>query len=144
LKGGQTMFIFQPYAIFKKDEETGAYEGFSPNVAGAFSCGDTIEEALADMKDAVEGVMECALENGYKDVLNQEEYHVKPGEIALPVPVDNRLRVAATIHLAREKAGLSQAEFAVRTGLNRETVSRYERGKRMPSAEKFLDMVETV
>lgn len=137
------MYIFLPFAVFTKDKE-GKYDGYSPNVKGAFSYGHTFEEALANMKEAIEGVMETALENGYNGVLMDSGYKREEGEIVIPIPVEKRLCVAASIHLARERAGMIQEEFARKIGINRETVCRYERGKRMPSADTFLEILEAV
>lgn len=137
------MYIFLPFAVFTKDKE-GKYDGYSPNVKGAFSYGQTIEEAMANMKAAIEGVMETALENGYNGVLSANEYKAEAGEIVVAIEVERRLRVAASIHLARERAGMNQEEFARKIGINRETVCRYERGKRMPSADTFLNILEAV
>ncbi|NLI45979.1 MAG: type II toxin-antitoxin system HicB family antitoxin [Acidobacteria bacterium] len=137
------MYIFTPLAVFTKDKD-GTYEGYSPNVKGAISYGRTFEDALANMKEAIEGVMEAALENGYNGVLVDSGYKGEAGEIVVPIPAEKRLRVAATIHLVRARAGMNQEEFAKKFGINRETVCRYERGKRMPSADTFLEMLEAV
>lgn len=137
------MYIFLPFAVFTKDKD-GKYEGYSPNVKGAFSYGHTFEEAMANMKEAVEGVMEAALEHGYNGVLVDSSYKGGAGEIVVPIPVEKRLCVAASIHLARERAGMNQEEFARKIGIHRETVCRYERGKRMPSADTFLRILEAV
>lgn len=137
------MNVFLPLAVFAKDSERG-YEGFSPNVKGAISYGHTFEDALANMKEAIEGVMEAVLENGSNGVLLDSGYKGEAGEIVVPVPVETRLRVAATLRLVREHAGMNQKEFAKKIGINRETLSRYERGKRMPSADTFLEILEAV
>ncbi|HQG93121.1 MAG TPA: type II toxin-antitoxin system HicB family antitoxin [Acidobacteriota bacterium] len=137
------MNIFQPLAVFTKDDN-GNYDGYSPNVKGAFSYGKTITEATTNMKEAIEGVMETALEHGYNGVLMDSGYKGEEGEIVIPIPVEKRLCVAASIHLARERAGMNQEEFARKIGINRETVCRYERGKRMPSADTFLEILEAV
>ncbi len=135
------MTIFLPVGVFQKDED-GVYNGFSPNVNGAFSYGHSIEEAIANLTEAVEGVMETALHDGYDGVLSPGEYHGREDEIVVPLKVAPRLQVAATIHLVREHLGLSQEEFSRVTGLNRETVNRYERGKRIPAADTFLRIVQ--
>jgi len=137
------MHIFQPLAVITQDE-AGFFNASSPHVAGAFSYGRTLDEAIAGMREAIEGVIETALEEGYAGVLSAREYEGEAGQAVAAIDIEPRLRVAATIHLARERAGLNQAEFARRAGLNRETISRYERGKRMPAADKFLKLVETV
>ncbi len=137
------MYIFQPLAIIAKDKD-GRYNGFSPNVKGAISYGNTFEEAINNMREAIEGVMETALENGYKGVLLEAEGKIDENSNKVIIPVERRLRVAATIHIVRERAGLSQEEFSERIGINRETVCRYERGKRMPSADTFLNIIEAI
>jgi len=96
------MNVFLPLAVFTKDSE-GRYEGYSPNVKGAISYGHTFEDALANMKEAIAGVMEAALENDYSGVLLDSGYKGVAGEIVVPIPVEKRLRVAASIHLVRER-----------------------------------------
>ena len=137
------MYIFQPLAIIKKDED-GRYNALSPNVKGAISYGGTYEEAVSNITEAIEGIMESALENGYNGVLLEMEHGCDENKELVAIPIKRRLRVAATIHLVRERAGMNQEEFSQKLGINRETVCRYERGKRMPSADTFLTIIEAV
>ncbi len=43
--------------------------------------------------------------------------------------------VGSTIRAAREAAGLTQAQLAERSGTSQATLSAYEHGRKMPSAE---------
>ena len=45
--------------------------------------------------------------------------------------------VKRALRAARERAGLSQAALAARTGTSQATVSAYERGRKQPSVETF-------
>ncbi len=44
--------------ILKTDEEDGGYVAECPAVPGCISEGDTVEEALANIKEAIEGCLE--------------------------------------------------------------------------------------
>ena len=44
--------LFQPVAVFSKDEENGGYFVFCPSVEGVFSQGETLEELEQNIKEA--------------------------------------------------------------------------------------------
>lgn len=49
---------------------------------------------------------------------------------------------AGLIRLARDKAGLTQAELALRAGVSQQTISSYETGRKeptLPSLERLLE-----
>ncbi|WP_110587908.1 helix-turn-helix domain-containing protein [Microbacterium suaedae] len=51
------------------------------------------------------------------------------------------MTAAEVIRDAREKAGLTQAEFAARVGVTQSVVSAYERGRREPSFRTLVDFI---
>ncbi|WP_136066415.1 type II toxin-antitoxin system HicB family antitoxin [Modicisalibacter radicis] len=52
-----------PIAIERGDDEH-AYGVAVPDLPGCFSAGDTLEEALANVREAIEGWLEVAVEHG--------------------------------------------------------------------------------
>lgn len=54
--------VFQ--AVISFDDESQSYVGFIPALPGAHSCGDTLEELRANLKEAAEPVLEEMTEQG--------------------------------------------------------------------------------
>lgn len=52
----------------------------------------------------------------------------------------NRQRFAANMKRARRRLGLSQEELGFRSGLNRTTISHYERGSREPGVDAVIKL----
>lgn len=132
---------FEPIAVFYKDDE-GYYQAFSPNVEGAISYGDTLEEARANIKEAVEGVIKTALDKDIANYFSHEDYTAGEGEVVEVVKIEKRLQVAVSIKIARERAGYSQIDFGKKLGITQQSISRYEKGLVIPSADKFLELLE--
>jgi predicted RNase H-like HicB family nuclease/DNA-binding XRE family transcriptional regulator len=137
------MFIkpFEPLAVYKKDKESGGYIVFCPNVEGVFSEGETLEEARDMIKDALEGVIETALEENLDRYFNNKGYTPKNDEIVELIDINKKLQVAVSIKIARENAGYTQKEFAEKVGIKQQNISRYEKGKIIPSADRFLQLL---
>lgn len=55
--------MLYPVAI-EKGDETHAYGVTVPDIAGCFSAGDTLEEALKNVKEAIAGHLEILAEDG--------------------------------------------------------------------------------
>ena len=137
------MTPFNALAVFYKDEE-GYYQAFSPNVEGAVSYGETIEEARQNIKEAIEGVILTALEKDIKHYFKPDggKYVTKAGEIIETVKIDRKLQVAVSIKIARETAGYSQSQLGERLGITQQSISRYEKALVVPTADKFLELLE--
>jgi predicted RNase H-like HicB family nuclease/DNA-binding XRE family transcriptional regulator len=133
---------FQPVAVFRKDEEKGGYYVFCPTVEGVFSQGETLEEARAMIKDALEGVIEVALEDDVENYFNNDEYIAREDEIVEPIKIDKKLQVAVSIRIARENRGYTQEQLARKIGIKQQHISRYEKGIIVPSADRFLELLE--
>ncbi len=60
------------------------------------------------------------------------------------MPSDERMRevLAARLRMAREMAGLSQAQVAKKLGLHRPSVSEMEAGRRTVSADEMMKLAE--
>lgn len=52
----------------------------------------------------------------------------------------NRQRFAANLKRARKQLGISQEELGFRAGLNRTTISHYERGSREPGVDAVIKL----
>ncbi len=133
---------FQPEAVFRKDEENGGYFVFCPSVEGVFSQGDTLEETREMIRDALEGVIETALEDDMENYFKNVEYTPGEGEIVEPIPIKRKLQVAVSIKMAREQLGYTQQQMAKKVGIKQQNISRYEKGKVIPSADRFLELLE--
>ncbi len=132
---------FEAIAVFYKDEE-GYYQAFSPNVEGAISYGDTLDSARKNIIEAIEGVIKTAMDKDIPGYFSYSiEYTAKKGEIVETVNIDRKLQVAVSIKIAREKSGVSQREFGKQLGLTQQSISRYERGIIIPTADKFLEIL---
>jgi predicted RNase H-like HicB family nuclease/DNA-binding XRE family transcriptional regulator len=132
---------FQPIAVFRKDEKNGGYFVFCPSVEGVFSQGETIEEARKMIKDALEGVIEVALEDDLENYFNNKEFIPQEGEVVEPIRINKKLQVAVSIKMARERLGYTQQQMAEKLGIKQQNISRYEKGKVVPSADRFLELL---
>lgn len=52
------------YAVVIHPEPEGGYWGEVPGLPGCYSQGETVEELLANMREAIEGVVEVMREEG--------------------------------------------------------------------------------
>lgn len=84
--------MLYPVAV-EKGSDTDAYGVIVPDIQGCFSAGDTFEEALENVKDAIAGHLEILSEDGAEiplpsqvaQFLNDEDYH---GMVLAVVDVD--------------------------------------------------------
>jgi transcriptional regulator with XRE-family HTH domain len=60
----------------------------------------------------------------------------------MPEPTPERLALASRLRLAREQAGLSQGQVAVKLQLQRPSVSEIEAGRRKVSSEELAKLAE--
>ena len=59
-------FMKRPYKIeLIEDTEEGGYTAALPELPGCLTCGKTMDEALANLKDAKKAWLSAALEDGY-------------------------------------------------------------------------------
>ncbi len=59
--------------VLSPDQESGGYSVSVPALPGAISEGDTREQALANIREAMEGWLEIALEEGYDGLVETPE-----------------------------------------------------------------------
>lgn len=93
-----------------------------PDVPGAFTCADTMDEARDMARDVLNGVLSVMLDR--KDPLPVARTKADPRKGLEAVPVDDRLAVAYTIFEARR--GKSAAEVARKMGISRQAYQRLE------------------
>ncbi|MCK5641425.1 MAG: type II toxin-antitoxin system HicB family antitoxin [Gammaproteobacteria bacterium] len=132
---------FEPTAVFRKEPD-GSYVVFCPEVDGVFSEGKNLDEAREMIQEALEGVIETVLDEDIQNFFKPAEYKSEPGDIVEKIKVDKKFQVAVSIKMAREKSGLTQAQVAKRLGIKQQNVSRYEKGTVIPSADRFLSLIE--
>ena len=93
-----------------------------PDVPGAFTCADTMDEARDMARDVLNGVLSVMLDR--KDPLPVARTKADPKKGLEPVAVDDRLAIAYTIFEARR--GKSAAEVARKMGISRQAYRRLE------------------
>jgi predicted RNase H-like HicB family nuclease len=69
------------YMVILEQEDDGGYHAFCPALKGCHSQGDTIDEALANIKEAIEVYLESLRDHG--EPLPMENILIKPIEVAL-------------------------------------------------------------
>ena len=132
---------FEPTAVFRKEPD-GSYVVFCPEVDGVFSEGENLDEAREMIREALEGVIETVLDKDIQNFFKPAEYKSEPGDIVEKIKVYKKFQVAVSIKMAREKSGLTQAQVAKRLGIKQQNISRYEKGKVIPSADRFISLIE--
>ncbi len=69
------------YTVILEREEEGGYHAFCPTLKGCHSQGDTLEEALVNVREAIEAYLESLQKHGESAPV--EDILIKPLEVAL-------------------------------------------------------------
>jgi len=69
------------FTVILEREEEGGYHAFCPTLKGCHTQGDTLDEALANVREAIEAYLESLRARG--EPLPLEDILIKPVEIAL-------------------------------------------------------------
>jgi predicted RNase H-like HicB family nuclease len=69
------------YTVLIEPEEEGGYHAFCPALPGCHTQGETIEETLENIKEAVELYIESLKAHG--EELPEENYLIKPVQVAV-------------------------------------------------------------
>jgi len=69
------------YTVILEHEEEGGYHAFCPALKGCHTQGDTVEEALANVREAIEAYLESLQKHG--EAAPMEDILIKPVEVAL-------------------------------------------------------------
>jgi predicted RNase H-like HicB family nuclease len=68
------------YTVILEPEEGGGYHAFCPALRGCHSQGDTLEEALANIREAIQAYLESLKLDG--EPIPVEDFLIKPVEVA--------------------------------------------------------------
>ncbi len=69
------------YTVILEREEDGAYHAFCPVLKGCHTQGDTVEEALANAREAIEAYLESLQKQG--EPVPVEDILIKPVDVAV-------------------------------------------------------------
>ena len=69
------------FAVYLEKAEEGGYTVSVPALPGCFSEGDTKEEALGNIKDAIEGYIKVLKEHGREDEIPKEAGFIETIEV---------------------------------------------------------------
>lgn len=69
------------FTVMLEREEGGGYHAFCPALKGCHTQGDTLDEALANVREAIEAYLESLRADG--EPLPVEDILIKPVEVAL-------------------------------------------------------------
>lgn len=72
------------YTVVLLAEEDGRYSAFVPALPGVFSWGDSVEDALANITEAIEGMLAAMQDDG--DDIPIEQPHTVVTTVAVHVP----------------------------------------------------------
>ena len=65
-------FVMYEFDVVIVEDETGGYVAFVPALPGCHTQGDTLNELMANVKEAVELYLETLTEEERKDILKQK------------------------------------------------------------------------
>lgn len=68
------------YTVILEPEEGGGYHAFCPALRGCHTQGDTLEEALANIREAIQAYLESLKLDG--EPIPVEDFLIKPVEVA--------------------------------------------------------------
>jgi len=69
------------YTVILEKEKTGGYHAFCPTLKGCHTYGDTLDEALDNIREAIEVYIDSLRK--HKEPVPEEDILIKPVEIAL-------------------------------------------------------------
>jgi predicted RNase H-like HicB family nuclease len=69
------------YTVILEHEDDGGYHAFCPTLKGCHTQGDTLEEALANIREAIEAYVESLRKHG--EAVPVEDILIKPIEVAV-------------------------------------------------------------
>lgn len=123
------------YCRLYRDED--CYSVEFPDVAGAATYGETLKEALAMAKDALNLVLASMAEDG----LPLPKSKIRKGPSYYPVEVKTSILAAAQIRQARKAAGLTQKQMAARLNIAYQVYQKLEDPDRSNPTVKTLAQV---
>jgi antitoxin HicB len=123
------------YCKLDPDSESGGYTVTFPDVSGAITEGDTVDEALFNAAEALNGVLESDLVRGYgpPPALTGPDKGLYPIEVAPHIVVAWEIR--------RLRGDRTQAEIAARLGLSYQAYQRLENPRKGNPTVKTLERI---
>ncbi len=125
------------YAMLEPAPE-GGYVVTFPDVPGAVTEGDTLDEALANAAEALNGVIESRFERGY--TLPQSK--VRRGKKYHAVEVSPRIAIAWELRHARGKR--SQSEVAKKLNISQQAYCKLENPRTCNPTVRTLEKITTI
>nr|WP_304306160.1 type II toxin-antitoxin system HicB family antitoxin [Bifidobacterium catenulatum] len=102
-------YMALPYRLeIVEDQEEGGYVVSYPDLPGCITCGDTIEEAMNNAKDAEKAWIEAALEEGM-EINEPDSIEDYSGQFKLRIPKT----LHRTLALRARKEGISMNQYCV-------------------------------
>ena len=102
-------YMALPYRLeIVEDQEEGGYVVSYPDLPGCITCGDTIEDAMNNAKDAKKGWIEAALEEGI-EINEPDSIEDYSGQFKLIIPKT----LHRTLALNAKKEGISMNQYCV-------------------------------
>ena len=102
-------YMALPYRLeIVEDQEEGGYVVSYPDLPGCITCGDTIEEAMNNAKDAEKAWIEAALEEGM-EINEPDSIEDYSGQFKLRIPKTSH----RTLALRARKEGISMNQYCV-------------------------------
>ena len=102
-------YMALPYRLeIVEDQEEGGYVVSYPDLPGCITCGDTIEDAMNNAKDAKKAWIEAALEEGI-EINEPDSIEDYSGQFKLRIPKT----LHRTLALRARKEGISMNQYCV-------------------------------
>jgi predicted RNase H-like HicB family nuclease/DNA-binding XRE family transcriptional regulator len=120
--------VFYVAKITKEGKQTLAE---FPDLPGCQTFADPGEDLLERAEEALVGWLETTLDLGR--VPPERKASVEVGDMLVPVPT--RLAAAIELRRARDRAGLTQAQVAKRSGIAQPMIARLESSKSNPTID---------
>lgn len=99
-------YMAMPYKMeIVEDKDEGGFVVSFPDLPGCVTCGETIESAIANARDAKETWLAAALEDGYP-IAEPEELEGYSGQFKLRIP--RSLHRALSEHSKKEGVSMNQ------------------------------------
>lgn len=108
--------------VFLLEKSTTGYGVSSPDIPGCFSYGDSIQEAVTNMRDAIESHIEVQKELGIK--------------VQIPSTYKHKIEIETSAFFSLFKE-LNATAIAKRSRINPSLIRQYSTGKKHPSIEQI-------
>ena len=121
-------------------DDDGRYLVRFPDVRGAVTEGETLDEAIAFAREALTGVLGSLHDDGLP--VPRPTTPAAPGLYAIQPATDTAIPVA--LRWAREDAGLTQAQVAERLGVSQQAYQKLERTGGNPSIKTLAKVARAL